>query len=198
MSKEQIAYWKKVTPNFVDIHHYCWGLLFLSRAQQPRNMANAQGMFRSAAKQIDYVRSRSSERSPLWGEMTLKYARAKEGMGARDEAIRLLVQLRKLSPGNAHTSVALAQTLERGEKLDEAIAVLEEGLKVANPKGPMLFWLARYHYDAGNTERAAELLPLAEQEGMKMDSLRERLGASTATQTGMPAMLPAIPAATSD
>jgi tetratricopeptide (TPR) repeat protein len=198
MSKEQIAYWKKVTPNFADIHHYCWGLLFLSRAQQLGNMTQSRKMFGLAAGEIRYTRSRSNERSPLWGEMTLNYARATEGTGARDEAIQLLVQLRELHPDNAHTYVALAETLERGRKLDEAIALLEEGLKMAKPKGPILFWLARYHFDAGNVERAAELLPLAEQEGMKMDSLRERLDSSAAMRTGTPAMIPAMPAATAD
>jgi tetratricopeptide (TPR) repeat protein len=199
LSDERTAYWEKtLRQDWLHLHHYCHGLVQLSGAQQSGNMSQARRLFRGAEQEIEYVRSRSNERSPLWGEMTLNYARAREGTGARDAAIQLLVQLRELHPDNAHTYVALAQTLERGQKLDEAVAVLEEGLKRATPKGPILFWLARYQSDAGNVERAAELLPLAEQEGMKMDSLRERLGSSAATQAGMPAMLPAIPAATSD
>lgn len=159
--KERIGY------DFVHMHHYCAGLGYL---------ATTPPTYHRAVPEINYTRSKSRPGSPLWADMSINYARAVEGLGRRGEAIEILTDLQGQEPTNVDVYVALGATLKRAGKLEDAIAALEEGVTQAGNKRPALFWLAHYYHEAGDINRAAELTRLAEQAGMKMDSLREKLG----------------------
>jgi hypothetical protein len=66
--------------------------------------------------------------------------------------------------------------LKRRGKLNDAIALLEQGLEKASKQGPLLYWLAQYQYEVGDLTRAAETAARAEAAGMKMRSLNRKLG----------------------
>ena len=84
------------------------------------------------------------------------------------------------SPGRADIYVELAKLLDSEGKVTEAIDVLEQGMEKVSKKGPLLFYLARYYYSLGDTDKAAALTARAEASGMKMDSLRRMLDARSA------------------
>ena len=181
IDEKRIAYWKNAIGNdFKHMHHYCAGLVALSRAQTNPS----SGAWRGAVSEISYTLSRSQPGSPLWKQMTIDYARALEGMGDGDKAMELLTQLVQRYPNNGDAYIALARTLERNGDLPGGIAVLEKGMRHVAKKGPLLFYLARYVYDLGEVERATELTLEAEKAGMKMDSLRKHLGSQLSGNSG--------------
>ena len=126
--------------------------------------------------------------------MNLAQARARAGLArtARSEgdndlaskeyerATSQLVNLQRQSPGRADIYVELAKLLDSEGKVTEAIDVLEQGMEKVSKKGPLLFYLARYYYSLGDTDKAAALTARAEASGMKMDSLRRMLDARSA------------------
>jgi len=176
INEKEIAYWKhRIGSDWHHMHHYCAGVAYLSEAQDPADR-RADWHYHLAVMEIRYTWSKSGPTAPLWPQMTLDYARANEGNGDRQKALELLTQLIGQAPDNPHVYLALAQTLKRGGDLEKAIPVLEEGLKKVKVKGPLLFYLPRFYYEAGNVDRAAELIPAAEKAGMKMDTLRKKLG----------------------
>ena len=112
----------------------------------------------------------------MWTEYSLRYARANEGLGDLKEALKTLADLTSTDPKNPEVWLALGQTYQRAGKLDEAIAAMEDGMRRTGAPGPFLFWLARYWYEKGDIAKATDLTFQAEKAGMKMDSLREKLG----------------------
>lgn len=160
--------------DFIHMHHYCAGLGHLMLANTSR--ARSQWNFKRAEAEIDYTIGRSNPSEPLWVEMNIAQARARSGLGKHSEAIRQLERLLTLQPDNETIYVELAQVKRRAGNINDAIAILEEGLAKGAKEGPIMFYLARYHWDLGDTERARELTERAEAAGMKMDSLRAKLG----------------------
>lgn len=186
VNEQRIDYWRaQIGADWPHLGQYCGGLIYLSMAQSPteirRSRDTAAGLFQRAAGAIGTARDQVTPGSALWAEMGVKQARALEGAGNREAALNRLVELQQLVPENTDVYVALGQTLKRGGQLRDAIAILEEGLENVRNDGPLLFYLARYYYAAGDIQRAAELLPQAEEKGMKMDSLRERLPSDAAS-----------------
>jgi tetratricopeptide (TPR) repeat protein len=114
--------------------------------------------------------------------MSISYARALAGSGQWGESQAVFQDLLADNPSNSDIWVEYAKQLKRRGKLNDAIALLEQGLEKANKKGPLLYWLAVYQYDLGDLARAAETTARAEAAGMKVDSLKRRLG-----RTGVPA-----------
>lgn len=177
INEDEIDRWKStIGYDWANLHHYCFGTVLLSKTQMPGKRDKRSFYYKQAVQEIDYTRSRSKVGAPLWDKMTVDYARALEGTGNVQQALAELATLLQRSPEHTPTRLAMAQTLERQGELPKAIKVLEEGLPSASEKGPLLFYLARYYYESGDLLRARQTLELAEQSGMKMDSLREDLG----------------------
>jgi len=170
--------WQNALPKtWPHLHHYCMGLAVLSHAERATpGSDSALRAFHFAAGEIGYTRIRSSPGSPLWSEMTINQARALEGGGDRERAIHELQQLVERSPSDTNARVALARTLKRGGDIAEAVTVLEQALADDAKRGPVLFYLARYYYELGEVEKASKAVVEAEHAGMKMDSIRERIG----------------------
>jgi tetratricopeptide (TPR) repeat protein len=195
ISKAQADYWqKRIGPDFVHMHHYCLGLQWLMLAESPtlrRKRANrsAKWAYGQAIAEIAYVIKQSRPTYPLWIEINIAQAQARAGLKQYDEAVAQLANLQQQAPKRPEIYVELAKVLKKAGKVPDAIDVLEKGLDNASKKGPLLFYLAHYYYDLGNTERSAQFMARAEAEGMKMDSLRRRLGPSEkSTASKAPAM----------
>lgn len=175
-SQQQRESWKKrIGPDWAHMHHYCWGVAYISRARTGKGNRTAATSFELAIPQIEYTRNQSKPGYPLWIPMTIDLAEAYEGSGNRAKAIDLLLELRKTSGKAPEVHVALARTLSRAHKTSDAIKVLEQARTTFDTNGPILFYLAYFYYDAGYIERAIEYSRAAQKAGMKMDLLNERL-----------------------
>lgn len=181
INEQEISYWKKkVGPDWPHMHHYCGGLGWLMLAESP-TMQRRQGKsrhwgYRQADHEISYTINKSSPSSPIWIEMNIAQARARAGLGNLDQALAQFLALQKLAPNRSDVYIEMAKVQKRSGKTEDAIVTLEEGMRKASQKGPILFYLARYYYDVGDLEKARELTASAERQGMKMDSLKQRLG----------------------
>lgn len=183
INEAQIDYWKKsIGPDWRHLHHYCGALVYRSQAQDPdflrRSNRSARQYWSRTAEAIDYTRSRSKRGAPLWNLMTVDYADALAHSGKVKTGLQLLTDLIAQSPGDVDAYIALAKILESEGDTERAMEVLRGGMSKVSTKGPLLFYLAHWSYDAGDLEQARSTLVDAESAGMKMDSLRAKLGMS--------------------
>ena len=179
-----ISKWKQqIGPAWAHMHHYCVGKALMFIAEQPSELARTrlgrETAYSLAIGEINYTRSKTEPRTTFWKLMTMDMAQANAGAGRIDEALALLTILQELHPDEAQVYVTAANIMARRNRLDEAMATLETGLKRSKDVGAVLFWLAQYTFDHGDVARATELLGKAEASGMRMDSLRERMGISS-------------------
>jgi len=156
------------------MHHYCAGLGYLMQAQSP-SYKRKRYAYKRAQQEIAYTIGKSQPKSPLWLEMNIAQAKAKAGQRKWNLAIAQLTRLQAQYPSRPEVYITVAQIYKRQGKTGKAIAALEDGMKATSKKGPLLFYLARYYYEIGDINKAAELTPIAEAHGMKMDSLKARL-----------------------
>ena len=181
-SEAGINKWASIIgPDWRHLHHYCTGKVLLTRLQTQQSTAfqgkELGGKYWRAAEEMEYALKRSSVGSPLYNTMSIDYARAIEGMGKPDDAVKILVKLRESSPKDVAVYIALAQTLKRAGKTKDAIAVLEKAPVGSRSKGAIDFWLAHFYSDVGNLEKARHYAELAENAGIKTDRLKKKLGA---------------------
>jgi len=171
-----------IGPPFHHLHHYCYGKVLLTRIQTRKSefasTEKVQRAYRDAAAEINYTRSKFNPGNPLWTTITIDFARAKEGAGDVDAALTLLSELQKQSPQDEPIYIALAQTLTRANKTNDAIDVLETAPSAVQSKGSVRFYLAHLYYDLGDIEKAQHYANLAKKAGMKMENLEEKIGKS--------------------
>lgn len=167
LSRKELEGWeRRVGPDWKHLHHYCWALGSIT-SHAPMNK-NIMG-------DIIYSQGKSNPGSPLWIDFTLTFASGLEQTGERARAIQELTELAQLHPDDPNVLTALANTLERAGRTQDAIGLLEQALTRNVKKGPLLFYLARYYYALGDVARATKLAAEAEQAGMKMDALRRQM-----------------------
>jgi tetratricopeptide (TPR) repeat protein len=176
-----IPRWKQKvgSTDFLHLHHYCHGLAIMSSAEDPgalrKSGYSAKERYAQAVKEIDYTRSKSRPGAPLWDVMSIAYARALAGAGQWSQSKAVFEDVIASSPRDPDAWVEYAKLLKRRGEINDAISLLEQGLKMANNSGPLLYWLAIYQYDLGDLTRAAETAQQAQAAGMKMDSLTRKL-----------------------
>jgi tetratricopeptide (TPR) repeat protein len=167
-------YRRLIGSDFMNMHHYCAGLVFLSEAQ--RNPKRAKSLFKQAKGEIDYTLKRSNPKQPLWIEMSIAQAKTSAGLGQTQQALAQLRELLKLQPDNETVYLEIAKIQKRTGRINDAIFTLEAGIRNNAKEGPMLFFLADYYWDLGDVEKARALTVKAEAAGMKMERMREKLG----------------------
>lgn len=181
--QRKIRKWKEfIGHDWEHLHHYCVGRVLMmiaeSEGELQRTKLTRQKAYSLAAAEINYTRNNAlpGARSPIAKEMLIYQSRAYAGAGNVKLALSQLEQYRKSFPNDVDTYVAMGTILGHEHRYDDAIAILEQGLPQVKKQGPILFWLARFYFEIGNHQRAMELTEQAEAAGMKMDSLRQRMG----------------------
>jgi tetratricopeptide (TPR) repeat protein len=176
--ESQIPRWKKrVGADFLHLHHYCYGLALMNDAEDPRkSRGESRRIYRRAVGEVDYTRSKSRPGAPLWEVMSISYARALGGAGEWSQSQEVFQELLAANPTNPDIWVEYARQLKGNGKVNDAVSLLEQGLEKTQNKGPLLYWLAVYQLDLGDLTRARETTIRAEAAGMKVESLKRRLG----------------------
>ncbi|HRP94676.1 MAG TPA: hypothetical protein PL143_00360 [Rhodocyclaceae bacterium] len=70
-NEAQLSHWNRTfgRTTVLHLHHYCYGLLHMQRANKTTNSAQRRRHFNSAVKQFDYVLRHWGPDSPLYQEV---------------------------------------------------------------------------------------------------------------------------------
>lgn len=157
------------------LHHYCYGLLYLTRASSMYDEKQHAHLLSNAIQELHFAYDRVEPSDPFYGEVASRLSTAYKESGDLESAYRIadLVIVKKPSrPDGYFLKSSLFR--EQGE-IEEAIKVLEEGLKNVEHPAELHYALAINELDVGNVKEATHHATKAYSLGYPLQGLRNRL-----------------------
>ena len=175
--------------DFWNMHHYCRGLTDENRLKRadlsPRERT---ALMESAINEYRYVIRTSKPTMPLMPEAFLRIGDLQVTRGQLPEASAAFEQARKLKPDYWPAYSRWAEVLIGLKQMEQARALLEEGL-AHSPQQPVL--LQKLRLAGGTPPRVVAAAPAPAQKPASTQAEPIPLPAATA---GSPATTPAVPA----
>jgi tetratricopeptide (TPR) repeat protein len=113
-SAEAKAYIQKIGETFWAMHHYCWGLVKLARAEKLSTSAQQRvGLRESAADEFNYVIRHASRDSPVIPEMWFMKGRSLALLKRHGDAIICFDKALSVNPSYAAAHAEKLETLIR-------------------------------------------------------------------------------------
>ncbi len=145
-------------PTFSALHHYCWGLISVSRARSPGVLGlTRQGLLMSAINDFRYVVQHATPDFILLPEIYYRMGETQLELQAYGAALDAFTMSRQAKPDYWPPYARWAEALVKLGKKNEALAHLEQGLRLM-PAEPAL--AAPYQQLGGNYGRFLTSLPL--------------------------------------
>jgi tetratricopeptide (TPR) repeat protein len=156
----QGAYWSGLLgQGFWGLHHYCWGLIRINRAMQPGVPNHVRrGAHESAINDYRYVLAHAQIGFVLAPEILLRIGEAYLYLQNYGLAMDAFERARRIKPGYWPPYVRWAAVLHESGKKREALAHLEEGMRLAPEEAALIAPYKRY---GGNHDRFLKSLPPA-------------------------------------
>ena len=121
------AYMNRYGDAWSHMHHYCWALGEIGRADRMNLQPHIRrGLISSAVGNIDYVLRRSEPGFPFRPEMLWRKARLLIRTGDAKRALETAQRLRDEAPSLADGYVIMAEILSKGGRLEEAQRVIAD------------------------------------------------------------------------
>lgn len=154
----QINHWYSVMGKpFHHMHHYCWGLMKLNRAQYLARSDQVRNFyFGSSIQEFDYVLERSPEDFVLRAEILTKKGQGLIGLGRGPFAVPILESAIELKPEYWPAYVQLSDYYKNSGKLDMAREVLEKALSRSPEVGSLKQRLAELDASRGKQSKGGK------------------------------------------
>ncbi len=120
---------KKLGPNFIHVHHFCFGLHKMQKAQFIINKKERDHALQNAISEMVYVQEHASKSFILQTQVSYYIGQMYELMGNSSKAIGYYIQSIKLNPKPALAYAALSEIYRKQNNISEAKKVLKLGLK---------------------------------------------------------------------
>jgi len=145
----QGAYWSGLLgQGFWGLHHYCWGLIRINRAMQPGVPSHIRrGAHESAINDYRYVLANAQPGFVLAPEILLRIGEAYLYLQNYGLAMDAFERARRIKPGYWPPYVRWAAVLYGSGKKREALAHLEEGMRLAPDEAALIEPYKRYGGD---------------------------------------------------
>lgn len=115
--------------NYGDIHHYCKGMVLISRADQ--NPKAYSWLLQRAIGNFDYIIAAAKPEFILLPEVLVKRGEVNERLGQEAEAIKDYYTAIKANKAYSSPYVRLSRLFMKSDDKDKAREILEEGLRNA-------------------------------------------------------------------
>ncbi len=153
---EAFARWNEIIgPNFIHIHHYCFGLHKRRMAAREPDPAERKRLVRSAIGEITYVESHAQGDIPFYAEIFTVRGKLHLMLNEKAEAASYFKRAIARDPGFGPAYGALARMLRDEGRMDQARRVIAEGVRVA-PNSPSLRKLMAQYGVAAAEGQSAE------------------------------------------
>ena len=160
-----------------SLHHYCYGLIQMSRAPLVPDAQSRGYVYRRAVDEFEYAfRSSAVEGHPFKPRIAVQLALVYRATEDYDRAMAYALQARELDPGLEGAYSARAMLFRDRGELDEAAAALEEGLAaITGESAELNYFLGLTYLDLGRNELARQHAEVAYRLGYPLPGLRNRL-----------------------
>lgn len=127
--------------DWIHIHHYCFGLVALSRMQ--RGVGDRNHLLKRAEGEFKYMIEHASPKFILMPEILLKLGQVKLMMGNQAEALRHYYKSIQLKKDYVPAYVQIINYYVLNNNRNEALKFVKMGLKYAPESGVLKGYLAR-------------------------------------------------------
>jgi len=128
-SAEYQAWEKRLGPSFSNVHHYCAGLFTQTIANRMADKNARIHELKSAVGEMEYVHVHSYQNFVLLPKIAFDQGEIYEQMDQPIDAMKKFQQSISLNPKNSQPYIALSNLYIKQNNKNEAIAILEQGLK---------------------------------------------------------------------
>ena len=189
------AYWSGMLgQGFWGLHHYCWGLIRVNRATQPGLPGYVRrGMHEAAINDYRYVLANAQPGFLLAPEILVRIGESYLVLQNYGNAMEAFARARQLKPGYWPPYVRWAAVLYTSGKKQEALAHLEEAMRLVPEEAALIEPYKRYGGD--HAKFLKSLPPRAPEPGASAASLAASAPASESSASA-PAPAPAPAPAT--
>ncbi|MFZ1546975.1 MAG: tetratricopeptide repeat protein [Candidatus Nitrotoga sp.] len=125
-------YSEKIGPDWLHIHHYCFGLNFVNRYKRSfANKIDQRFYFSSAMKEFEYIFSHVAPTFWMRPEMHVQKGKFLAVAKRNDEAVREFEQALQINPSYVEAYVALSYFYNNTGQKSKSIMALEQALQLA-------------------------------------------------------------------
>lgn len=163
-------------PSFLHVHHYCAGVIWLSRARVEANQTQRKSYLEYANTEISYTYERIPETSPIYPTVAVNMARARLEVGQRDEAIAVAEHTAQVRPQDARAYIGLAVIYREMKKLDLARDALVKGdTATEGSSAELQYTLGLVYFELDDKEKALEYARKAYDKDYPLPGLQQKL-----------------------
>jgi tetratricopeptide (TPR) repeat protein len=176
--RQELAMWEKT--GIVGVHHYCFGKVWLERAQAvslgARSEYPVEFMLRQAWQETAYTALRSDRASPFFTDIVLVQATIRLEQKDLPQAKQLIMQRIGERPKDDILYSAAAVILRKSGNLAEARDILQKGLKATEGQSAEINYnLGLISLELGDIEAASGYADAAYRLGYPLLGLRRKL-----------------------
>jgi tetratricopeptide (TPR) repeat protein len=182
-STSQAAVWRNRLGDtaFTDIHHYCAGLAYMSRARADIDPRSKKENLRHALAETMYTFRQAPPSTPIYAQMAGTAAQILTAMGRPEEAIDTAKTAIEAQPKQAAPYVLLALLYRDQGKKKDALDLLTQANTVTEGKSAeVLYNLGMVELELGDLEAAASHAREAYALGYPLPGLKKKLQAAGA------------------
>jgi len=163
-------------PSFLHVHHYCAGIIWLSRAKVETDPAHHKSYLDYANTEISYTYERIPESSPIYPIVAVNMARARVAVGQNDEAIAAVERAVETHPQDPRPYIGMAVIYRDMKKLDLARDALLKGDEaVGGASAEIQYTLGLIYFELDDKENALAYARKAYDKNYPLPGLQQKL-----------------------
>ena len=177
VSQAEIQSWKQqMGQAWEALHHYCYGLVQMSRAPLIKDQNRREYLYDRASDEFGYAFRNTDHDNPFNAKVAVQLSMAFRAKNKTDQALRYANEAQKIDPKLDTGYSASALILRQAGKLNEAVEVLKRGLAAVDGESAELnYFLGLTYFDLKNLDLAREYADKAYALGYPLPGLRNRL-----------------------
>jgi tetratricopeptide (TPR) repeat protein len=157
------------------LHHYCYGLIQMSRAPLVLDAGRRSYVYGRAIEELAFAYN-NTKPHPFRAQMAVQLALAYRAEKKLDEALRYVNEARQIDPKLEAAYSAKALILRQQGALADAAVTLEDGITAIDGESAELnYFLGLTYFDLGQFDRAQAAADKAYGLGYPLPGLRNRL-----------------------
>lgn len=177
-SQSQVATQRRAIgePSFNHVHHYCAGIVWLSRLKVEANPERRKSYVEYANTEISYTFDRIPESSPIYPTVAVNMARARLERGEAEDAIAAVEHAVQVHPKDPRPYIGMAVIYRDMKKLDLARdALLKGDAAVEGSSAEIQYTLGLVYFELDDKEQALQYARKAYEKDYPLPGLQQKL-----------------------
>jgi tetratricopeptide (TPR) repeat protein len=162
--------------SFLHVHHYCAGIVWLSRTKVEADPAHRRSYADYANTEISYTFDRIPDTSPIYPTVAVNMARARMLRGQTEDAIAAVEHAVQVQPQDPRPYIGMAVIYRDMKKLDQARdALLKGDAAVGGTSAEIQYTLGLIYFELDDKENALAYARKAYDKNYPLPGLQQKL-----------------------